>query len=68
MYVHCVMHMINVFFVALTSFKYESICVLFNIGALQSAVASTQSVESDDGLKLAAKLFQVSIIFRRMYK
>ncbi|XP_065214385.1 programmed cell death 6-interacting protein-like [Planococcus citri] len=44
----------------LTSFKYECICVLFNIGALQSSVAATQSVESDDGLKLAAKLFQLA--------
>lgn len=46
-------------FTALTSFKYEIICVLFNIGALQSAIASTQIVETDGGLKLAAKLFQV---------
>jgi len=45
---------------ALMSFKYEIVCVLFNIGALQSAVASTQLIETDEGLKLAAKLFQVS--------
>ncbi|KAK7601370.1 hypothetical protein V9T40_008811 [Parthenolecanium corni] len=44
----------------LTSFKYEIICVLFNIGALQSAIASTQIVETDGGLKLAAKLFQLA--------
>lgn len=49
------------FFSALTSFKYEIICVLFNIGALQSAVAATQILETDGGLKLAAKLFQVMI-------
>lgn len=37
---------------------YERVCVLFNIGALQSAVAASQSLESDEGLKTAAKLFQ----------
>ncbi|XP_060527003.1 programmed cell death 6-interacting protein [Cylas formicarius] len=40
------------------SLSYEKVCVLFNIAALQSAVAASQSVESDDGLKLAAKLLQ----------
>lgn len=49
------------YFSALTSFKYEVICVLFNIGALQSGVAATQSTETDEGLKLAAKLFQVRV-------
>ncbi|GLG92649.1 Programmed cell death 6-interacting protein [Gryllus bimaculatus] len=41
-----------------SSLAYEKVCVLFNIAALQSAVASSQSVENDDSLKLAAKLFQ----------
>lgn len=34
--------------------------MLFNIAALQSAVAASQCFESDDGLKVAAKLFQQS--------
>ena len=49
-----------VLFVSVMSYGgYEKVCVLFNMAALQSQVASTQSVENDDGLKTAAKLFQV---------
>lgn len=42
----------------ISSLSFEKVCVLFNIAALQSAVAAAQSTESDDGLKLAAKLLQ----------
>ncbi|XP_049821414.1 programmed cell death 6-interacting protein isoform X2 [Aethina tumida] len=43
-----------------SSLSYEKVCVLFNIAALQSAVAAQQSIENDDGLKLAVKLLQLS--------
>nr|XP_018902852.1 PREDICTED: programmed cell death 6-interacting protein [Bemisia tabaci] len=42
------------------SLIFEKACVMFNIAALQSHVAASQSLENDDGLKLAAKLLQLS--------
>lgn len=35
--------------------------MLFNVAAMQSQIAETQNVGSDDGRKVAAKLFQVSV-------
>ncbi|XP_013137680.1 PREDICTED: programmed cell death 6-interacting protein [Papilio polytes] len=41
------------------SLAYERVCVLFNIAALQSALAAQQPLDTEDSLKLAAKLLQV---------
>lgn len=35
-------------------------CVLFNIGAQQSGAAAVQALDTEDSLKQAAKLLQVS--------
>lgn len=43
-----------------TSLSYEKVCVLFNTAALQSSVAASQPLDSDEGLKLATKLLQQS--------
>ncbi|XP_068157558.1 programmed cell death 6-interacting protein [Drosophila tropicalis] len=43
-----------------TSLMYEKVCVLFNIAALQSNVAASQALDTDEGLKLAIKLLQQS--------
>ena len=42
------------------SSTYERCCVLFNIGSLQSQIAKSQNFDSDEGIKNAAKHFQVS--------
>jgi len=43
----------------IASGSFERVCVLFNIAAMQSQIAETQNIGSDDGRKMAAKLFQV---------
>ena len=47
-------------FTAVASAAYEKACVMFSIGAMQTQVANSQDMRTDDGLKLAAKLLQVS--------
>lgn len=42
----------------MSSIAFEKVGVLFNIAALQSCIAASQSLDSDEGLKTAAKLFQ----------
>ena len=46
---------------AIASAAYEQACVLFSIAAMQTQVANAQDMKTDDGLKMAAKLFQVSV-------
>jgi len=48
-------------FTAIASGSFERVCVLFNIAAMQSQIAETQNIGSDDGRKIAAKLFQVFV-------
>ena len=45
---------------AISSVQYERLCLLFNIGVLQGQIAAAQNFQTDDGLKTAAKMFQVN--------
>ena len=47
------------------SLNYERLCLLFNIGVLQGQIAAAQNFQSDEGLKTAAKMFQVSLPFSK---
>lgn len=50
-----------IYFIALSTLAYEKVCILFNIGAMQSQIACSHisDTKNDEGLKLAAKYFQV---------
>lgn len=48
------------------SSTYEQCCVLFNIGALQSQIAKSQNFDSDEGIKNAAKHFQVCVLLSQV--
>ncbi|KAE8282053.1 Programmed cell death 6-interacting protein [Larimichthys crocea] len=45
---------------ALASLGYEKTCVLFNAAALASQIASEQNLDNDEGLKVAAKYYQLA--------
>lgn len=45
---------------ALSSSVYERLCVLFNVAAVCSEVAGTQALDTEEGLKTAAKLYQLA--------
>lgn len=45
---------------AMTSLAYERVCVLFNMAALQTQIAANQDLQTDDGLKLGAQMFQAA--------
>ncbi len=47
-------------FIALSSGLYERLCVLFNVGASCTEVAGIQQLDQEDGLKTAAKLYQLA--------
>lgn len=49
-------------FIAVASLTYERMCIMFNMAAMQSTIAAQQSLDTEDSLKLAAKLLQVVFI------
>ena len=50
-------------FIVVASSAFEKASVLFSIGALQTQLADAQQLTTDEGLKTAAKLFQVMTMF-----
>lgn len=44
----------------ISSLAYERMCILFNMAAIQSTVAAQQPLDTEESLKLAAKLLQQS--------
>ncbi|OWR42499.1 putative programmed cell death 6-interacting protein [Danaus plexippus plexippus] len=44
----------------ISSLAYERVCIMFNMAAMQSALAAQQTLDTEDSLKLAAKLLQQS--------
>ncbi|XP_063308033.1 programmed cell death 6-interacting protein isoform X2 [Pelobates fuscus] len=45
---------------ALPSLGYEKTCVLFNIGALASQIATEQNLDNDEALKTASRFYQLA--------
>ncbi|XP_049890178.1 programmed cell death 6-interacting protein isoform X2 [Epinephelus moara] len=45
---------------SLASLGYEKTCVLFNAAALASQIASEQNLDNDEGLKAAARYYQLA--------
>ncbi|XP_073520411.1 programmed cell death 6-interacting protein [Phyllobates terribilis] len=45
---------------SLPSLGYEKTCVLFNVGALASQIASEQNLDNDEALKAASRYYQLS--------
>ena len=40
--------------------EFERLCVLFNVAALMAQIGNEANLQTDDGLKTAAKYFQVN--------
>ncbi|XP_077153126.1 programmed cell death 6-interacting protein [Ranitomeya variabilis] len=45
---------------SLPSLGYEKTCVLFNVGALASQIASEQNLDNDEALKAASRYYQLA--------